>query len=62
MKHLRRHGTAGMAAKVFGELIGIKIRKTIDSFGDTVSDYAKELTTNGFVTIGNSFSKLFRGS
>ncbi|OTF75677.1 hypothetical protein BLA29_002166 [Euroglyphus maynei] len=58
-KHLKRHGTAGVAAKVLGELIGIKIRESIEGFGKSFSEYAKDLTARNFVTIGQLFGRLF---
>jgi hypothetical protein len=59
-QHLRRHGVAGKAAKVFGELIGIKIREMIENLGKTISSYAKDFTTRSFVSIGNTFTKVLK--
>jgi len=59
-QHLKRHGAAGMAAKVFGELIGIKIRESIEDFGKTISSYAKDFTSRGFESIGNAFNKILK--
>ncbi|XP_046913658.2 uncharacterized protein LOC124494524 [Dermatophagoides farinae] len=59
-KHLKRHGTAGVAAKVLGELIGIKIRESIEGFGKSFSEYAKDFTARNFVTMGQLFGRLFR--
>lgn len=59
-KHLKRHGTAGVAAKVLGELIGIKIRETIEKFGKSFSEIAKEFTTRNFVSMGNVFARFGR--
>ncbi|XP_075680594.1 uncharacterized protein LOC113798093 isoform X3 [Dermatophagoides pteronyssinus] len=61
-KHLKRHGTAGVAAKVLGELIGIKIRESIEGFGKSFSEYAKDFTARNFVNAGQLFGKLFRFS
>lgn len=58
-KHLRRHGTAGMAAKVLGELIGIKIRESIETIGKSFSEYAKDFTARNFVNLGQLFSRVF---
>lgn len=59
-KHLKRHGTAGMAAKVIGELIGIKIRESIEGFGKSFSEYAKDFTARNFVNLGHVFSRVLK--
>lgn len=59
-KHLKRHGTAGMAAKVLGELIGIKIRESIEGFGKSFSEYAKDFTSRNFVNMGQVFSRMLK--
>lgn len=61
-KHLKRHGTAGVAAKVIGELIGIKIRESIESLGKSFSEYAKDFTARNFVNLGQFFGKVFKAN
>jgi len=58
--HLRRHGSVGTVAKLFGELIGLTIRDSIEKLGKSIGNYAKDMTENGFVTIGNTLMKTMK--
>jgi len=59
-QHLKRHGTAGVAGKVLGELIGIKIRESIDKLGKRFGEVAKDFTARNFVHAGNSFARILK--
>ncbi|KAI2797825.1 hypothetical protein BLOT_015245 [Blomia tropicalis] len=59
-KHLKRHGNAGLAGKVIGELIGIKIRESIEGLGKSFSEYAKDFTSKNFVNLGQVFSRVLK--
>lgn len=58
--HLKRHGTAGVAAKVLGELIGLKLKASIEKVGKSFGEYAKELTARNIVNFGNVFSRMLK--
>jgi len=49
-----------MAGKVIGELIGIKIRESIEGLGKSFSEYAKDFTARNFVNIGQVFARMLK--